>query len=84
MGKMDLPDMHDMYAKGPQTRELSHSNNTSMLNATSNCHTCLWSYMYKLLIHHTVRYKILEGENFGEMAHCNNWWIIIWQIQPKI
>ena len=21
---------------------------------------------------HTVRYKILEEENFGEMAHCNN------------
>ena len=30
----------------------------------------------------TVRYKILEGENFGEMAHCNNWRIIFWRM-PK-
>ena len=22
---------------------------------------------------HTIRYKILDRENFGEMAHCNNW-----------
>ena len=28
----------------------------------------------------TVRYKILEGENFGEMAYCNIWWIIFWRI----
>ena len=30
----------------------------------------------------TVRYKILEGENFDEMAHCNNWRIIFWRM-PK-
>ena len=30
----------------------------------------------------TIRYKILEGENFGEIAHCKNWWIIFWQT-PK-
>ena len=30
----------------------------------------------------TVQYKILEGEKFSEMAHCNNWWIIFWRM-PK-
>ena len=36
-------------------------------------------YLYKIT---TVRYKILKGENFGEMAHCNNWRIIFWRM-PK-
>ena len=30
----------------------------------------------KFRLYCTVQYKILKGENFGEMAHCNNWWII--------
>ena len=30
----------------------------------------------------TVRYKTLEGENFGKMAYCNNWRIIFW-LMPK-
>ena len=30
-----------------------YSNNTSSLNATSNCHTCLWGYKYKLLMHYS-------------------------------
>ena len=29
-----------------------------------------------------IRYKILEGENFGEMAHCSNWWIILMPLNP--
>ena len=28
----------------------------------------------------TVRYKILEGENFGEMAHSKDWRIKFWQM----
>ena len=39
-------------------------------------------YQWPLLNSVTVRYKILEGENFGEMAHCNNWQIIFWRM-PK-
>ena len=38
--------------------------------------------VYYLTGLNTVRYKILEGENFGEMAHCNNWRIIFWRM-PK-
>jgi len=30
-----------------------------------------------------MQYKILEGENFGEIAHSKNWQTIFWQI-PKI
>ena len=35
-----------------------------------------------MMISITVQYKILEGENFGKMAHCNNWQITFWRM-PK-
>ena len=31
---------------------------------------------------YTIRYKTLEGEDFGQIAHCNSWQVIFWRM-PK-
>ena len=40
------------------------------------CYRC-WSTPCFIVNLATIRYKILEGENFGELAHIKNWRIII-------
>ena len=64
----------------PSWSAVQSSQSNSVFSALQNVFghgtTNLKFFTTKVLCYCTVRYKILEGEIFGETVHTRNWWII--------